>query len=41
MNIQQDGLALGAGIGLMLFYEVALQCVATVATIKGEQGVVK
>jgi ferrous iron transport protein B len=37
-NIQQDGLALGAGIGLMLFYVVALQCVATVATIKGETG---
>ncbi|MDP5129551.1 MAG: ferrous iron transporter B [Paraglaciecola sp.] len=37
-NIQSDGLALGAGIGLMLFYVVALQCVATVATIKGETG---
>lgn len=37
-NIQNDGLALGAGIGLMLFYVVALQCVATVATIKGETG---
>lgn len=37
-NIQQDGLALGAGIGLMLFYVIALQCVATVATIKGETG---
>lgn len=37
-NIQQDGLALGAGIGLMLFYVVALQCVATVATIRGETG---
>jgi ferrous iron transport protein B len=37
-NIQEDGLALGAGIGLMLFYVVALQCVATVATIKGETG---
>jgi ferrous iron transport protein B len=37
-NIQADGLALGAGIGLMLFYVVALQCVATVATIKGETG---
>jgi ferrous iron transport protein B len=37
-NIEQDGLALGAGIGLMLFYVVALQCVATVATIKGETG---
>ncbi|WP_299078151.1 ferrous iron transporter B [uncultured Paraglaciecola sp.] len=37
-NIQQDGLALGTGIGLMLFYVIALQCVATVATIKGETG---
>jgi ferrous iron transport protein B len=37
-NIQNDGLALGAGIGLMLFYVVALQCVATVATIRGETG---
>ncbi|MCF2946589.1 ferrous iron transporter B [Paraglaciecola aquimarina] len=37
-NIQTDGLALGAGIGLMLFYVVALQCVATVATLKGETG---
>ena len=37
-NIEQDGLALGAGIGLMLFYVVALQCVATVATIRGETG---
>ncbi|MEP7704634.1 ferrous iron transporter B [Paraglaciecola sp. 25GB23A] len=37
-NVEQDGLALGAGIGLMLFYVVALQCVATVATIRGETG---
>jgi ferrous iron transport protein B len=37
-NIEQDGLALGAGIGLMLFYVVALQCVATGATIRGETG---
>ena len=37
-NIQQDGLALGAGLGLMLFYVVALQCVATVATLRGETG---
>lgn len=40
-NIQNDGLALGAGIGLMLFYVVALQCVATVATLKGETGSAK
>ncbi|WP_158967643.1 ferrous iron transporter B [Paraglaciecola sp. L3A3] len=37
-NIQHDGLTLGAGIGLMLFYVVALQCVATVATLKAETG---
>jgi ferrous iron transport protein B len=37
-NIQQDGLALGAGNVLMLFYVVALLCVATVAIIKGETG---
>src|SRR5574343_485150 len=30
-QIQNDGLALGAGIGLLLFYVIALQCVATVA----------
>ena len=37
-NIQADGLALGAGVGLLLFYVVALQCVATVATIRAETG---
>ncbi|MEP2651722.1 MAG: ferrous iron transporter B [Paraglaciecola sp.] len=37
-NIQADGLTLGAGIGLMLFYVLALQCVATVATLKAETG---
>ena len=37
-NIQQDGLALGAGIGLMLFDAVALQCVTTVVTIKWATG---
>ena len=37
-NIQQDGLALGAGLGILLFYVVALQCVATVATLKAETG---
>lgn len=37
-NIQADGLAFGAGIGLLLFYVVALQCVATVATLRGETG---
>ena len=37
-QIMADGLPLGTGIGLMLFYVVALQCVATVATIKAEMG---
>ncbi len=37
-NIQADGLAFGAGFGLLLFYVVALQCVATVATIRAETG---
>jgi ferrous iron transport protein B len=37
-KIQADGLGLGAGVGLVLFYVVALQCVATVATLKGEIG---
>lgn len=37
-KLQADGLTLGAGLGLVLFYVVALQCVATVATLKGETG---
>jgi ferrous iron transport protein B len=37
-NIMDDGLPLGTGIGLLLFYVVALQCVATVATLKAETG---
>lgn len=37
-NIQADGLAFGTGIGLLLFYVVALQCVATVAMLKAETG---
>ncbi|GAB3004822.1 ferrous iron transporter B [Psychrosphaera aestuarii] len=37
-NIMNDGLPLGTGIGLLIFYVVALQCVATVATLKGETG---
>jgi len=40
-NIQQDGLTFGAGIGILLFYVVALQCVATVATLKAETGSTK
>ncbi|RDV25476.1 ferrous iron transporter B [Alteromonas aestuariivivens] len=37
-KVQADGLTLGAGLGLVLFYVVALQCVATVAMIRGETG---
>jgi ferrous iron transport protein B len=37
-NIMNEGLPLGTGIGLLLFYVIALQCVATVATLKGETG---
>ena len=37
-KVQADGLTIGAGLGLVLFYVVALQCVATVAVIKGETG---
>lgn len=37
-NIQADGLALGTGVGLLLFYVIALQCVATVAMLKAETG---
>ncbi|MDO6693356.1 ferrous iron transporter B [Aliiglaciecola sp. 3_MG-2023] len=37
-NIQNDGLTFGAGMGLLIFYVIALQCVATVATIKAETG---
>lgn len=37
-RIQADGLTLGAGLGLVLFYVVALQCVATVAMLRGETG---
>lgn len=37
-QILNEGLPLNTGIGLLLFYVVALQCVATVATLKGEIG---
>lgn len=40
-NIQHDGLAFGAGVGILLFYVIALQCVATVATLKAETGSTK
>lgn len=37
-KLQADGLTLSAGLGLVLFYVVALQCVATVAMLKAETG---
>jgi ferrous iron transport protein B len=37
-NIQVDGLAFGAGAGLLLFYVIALQCVSTIAILKAETG---
>ncbi|MBU2979957.1 ferrous iron transporter B [Alteromonas sp. C1M14] len=37
-RIQADGLSVASGLGLVLFYVVALQCVATVAMLKGETG---
>ncbi|MEG3765186.1 ferrous iron transporter B [Alteromonas sp. 14N.309.X.WAT.G.H12] len=37
-RIQADGLTVASGLGLVLFYVVALQCVATVAMLKGETG---
>lgn len=40
-NIQADGLTFGAGMGILLFYVVALQCVATVAILKAETGSTK
>ena len=37
-NLQADGLTLASGVALMAFYVIALQCVATVATLKAETG---
>ena len=37
-RVQAEGLTPEAGLGLVLFYVVALQCVATVAMLKGESG---
>lgn len=37
-NLQADGLTLASGLALMAFYVIALQCVATVATLKAETG---
>jgi ferrous iron transport protein B len=35
-QLQADGLLFASGIALLAFYVIALQCVATVATLKGE-----
>jgi ferrous iron transport protein B len=35
-QLQTDGLSLASGIALLVFYVIALQCVATVAVLKGE-----
>ena len=37
-QLQADGFSLASGIALLVFYVIALQCVATVATLKGETG---
>ncbi|MBT1451757.1 ferrous iron transporter B [Glaciecola sp. XM2] len=37
-QIQADGFTLASGVALLAFYVIALQCVATVATLKGETG---
>ena len=37
-NIQDQGLSVASGVGLLLFYVIALQCVATVATLRAETG---
>ena len=37
-NIQASGMSLGAGISLIIFYSIALQCVSTLAVIKKETG---
>ena len=40
-RMQHEGLALGSGIGLLIYYVIALQCVATVATLRAETGSTK
>lgn len=35
-QMQADGFSLASGVALLIFYVIALQCVATVATLKGE-----
>lgn len=37
-QMQADGFTLASGVALLVFYVIALQCVATVATLKGETG---
>ncbi len=37
-NVQQAGLSFGAGMGLLIFYAIALQCASTFAVLKTELG---
>ncbi len=37
-GLQSSGLTLASGLGLLAFYAIAMQCVATLATIKRESG---
>ncbi|MGQ8364520.1 ferrous iron transporter B [Glaciecola sp. 1036] len=37
-QMQADGFTFATGVALLAFYVIALQCVATVATLKGELG---
>jgi len=37
-KVRSEGMEIGTGIGLLLFYVVALQCVATVAMLRAETG---
>ncbi|MFQ3248364.1 MAG: ferrous iron transport protein B [Glaciecola sp.] len=37
-NLEADGLSIASGVALLAFYVIALQCVATVATLKAELG---
>jgi ferrous iron transport protein B len=37
-KIQADGLSLGSGMALLVFYALAMQCVSTLAVLKSETG---
>ena len=37
-NVQADGLSLAAGMGLLVFYVIALQCASTLAVMRKEVG---